>query len=182
MSTHPRDLAPGGTSGQARRTIASYPTYRETERAVDYLADKGFPVERISIVGRGLDYVEQVTGRMGYGEAALRGAVSGAFVGVLIGWLFGVFNWFEPLLAAAWLAFQGLWFGAIIGALIGVGLHALMRGRRDFSSVAGMRADSYEVIADDEVAEEAARLLAGFEEATPAAPVPTGRARPSRAA
>jgi hypothetical protein len=182
MPTHPRDLAHNGAAGQARRTIASYPTYMEAERAVDYLADNRFPVERVSIVGRDLHFVEQVTGRMGYREAALRGAISGAFVGVLVGWLFGIFDWFEPLLAAAWLAFQGLWFGAVVGALVGLGLHALMRGRRDFSSVAGMKADRYEVLVDDEVADEAARLLAGFEEAKPAEPVPTGRGKPDMAA
>jgi hypothetical protein len=176
MSTDPRDQSRNGAAtGQARRTIASYPTYAEAERAVDHLADKHFPVERVSIVGRDLHFVEQVTGRMGYKEAALRGAISGAFVGVLVGWLFGIFNWFDPLLAAAWLAFQGLWFGALVGASIGLGIHALMRGRRDFSSVAGMRADRYEVMVDDEIAEEAASLLADFEGATPLAAVPTGR-------
>lgn len=182
MSTHPRDRTQNGAHGQARRTIAVYPSYRDAERAVDHLADKRFPVERVSIVGRDLRLVEQVTGRMGYPEAALRGAISGAFVGALVGWLFGVFDWFEPLLAAAWLAFQGLWFGAVVGALIGLGLHALMRGRRDFSSVAGMRADRYEVLVDDEVAEEAARLLADFEEATPVVSVPLGRGKPDQAA
>ena len=177
MSTHPRDLARNGGTDQARRTIASYPTYREAERAVDFLADQHFPVERVSIVGHDLHFVEQVTGRMGYPEAALRGAIAGAVVGVLMGWLFGIFDWFEPLLAAAWLAFQGLWFGALVGALIGLGLHALMQGRRDFSSVSAMRADRYEVIADDAVSEEAARLLAGLKDATPVEPVPTGSDR-----
>jgi hypothetical protein len=180
MSTERRDQASNGAPGQARRTIAAYPTYTEAERAVDHLADKRFPVERVSIVGRGLHYVEQVMGRMGYREAALRGAPSGALVGALIGWLFGLFDWSDPLLAAFWLALWGLLIGALIGALTGLLLHALTRGRRDFSSVAGMRADSYEVVADDEVAEQAARLLAEFEEATPVAPVPTrgGRADP----
>jgi hypothetical protein len=182
MSADPRYLTGDGAAGPARRTIAAYPTYEEAERAVDHLADRGFPVERVSIVGRGLHFVEQVTGRMGYPEAALRGAVSGALVGALVGWVFGIFNWFEPLVAAAWLALDGLWFGAVVGALIGLVMHALTRGRRDFTSVAGMSADSYEVVADADVAEEAARLLAGFPEATPVAPVPTARGRSARAA
>jgi hypothetical protein len=33
-------------------------------------------------------------------------------------------------------------------------------GRRDFSSVGSMWADGYDIVADDEVAEEASRLLA----------------------
>jgi hypothetical protein len=150
-------------AGGPRRPIATYSSYGEAERAVDYLADRDFPVERVAIVARDLQLVEQVTGRMGYGEAALRGALSGAFAGVLIGWLFGVFDWFNPLLAAAWLAFQGLWFGAVVGALIGLGLHALKRGRRDFASVAAMTAERFDLVVDDEVAAEAARLLDWFE-------------------
>jgi len=42
----------------SRRTIASYSTYAEAERAVDWLADDGFAVERSAIVGTGLRSVE----------------------------------------------------------------------------------------------------------------------------
>ncbi|HEV7562879.1 MAG TPA: general stress protein [Solirubrobacterales bacterium] len=155
------DQARNGVAGKSRRVIASYPSYPEAERAVDHLSDQKFPVERVAIVARDLKLVEQVTGRMGYGGAALQGALSGALVGVLVGWLFGIFDWFNPIVAAAWLAFDGLWFGAVVGALMGLLLHALTRGRRDFASVAGITADHYDVLVDEEVAAEAARLLAG---------------------
>jgi FtsH-binding integral membrane protein len=46
------------------------------------------------------------------------------------------------------------------GAVFGLISHTFPGGRRDFSSVGGMRADSYDVVADEEVAEEASRLLA----------------------
>lgn len=160
MKTRNREGAPRqGIGGQPRRAVASFKTYAEAERAVDHLADQKFPVERVSIVARGLKMVEQVTGRRGYLEAALQGLTSGALIGFLIGWLFGIFNWFEPITSAFWLAIDGLWFGALIGALFGLLLHALSRGRRDFDSVAGLSADRYEVLVDDEVAPEAARLL-----------------------
>ena len=145
--------------GRPRRVVASFATYAEAERAVDHLADQKFPVEHVSIVARDLKMVEQVTGRRGYLEAALQGLASGALIGCLIGWLFGVFNWFDPVTSAFWLAIDGLWFGALVGALFGLLLHALSRGRRDFDSVAGLSADRYEVLVDDEVAPEAARLL-----------------------
>ena len=45
-------------TGASRRTIASYSTYAEAERAVDWLADHGFAVERSVIVGTGLRSVE----------------------------------------------------------------------------------------------------------------------------
>ena len=154
--THPPASAP---PTQSRRVVSSHQNYAEAERDVDYLADNGFPVERVSIVGRGLEYVEQVTGRMGYGEAALRGVVTGGLVGLLIGWLFAVFNWFDPVVARGWLIFDSLWFGMLTGALIWVLTHALLGGRRDFSSVPAMRAQRYEVLVDEAVADEAERML-----------------------
>lgn len=65
---------------EARRTIASYTTYREAERAVDHLSDPGFPVQRLTI-RQDVRLVEQMTGRMGHGGAALHGAASGAPIG-----------------------------------------------------------------------------------------------------
>ncbi|MES4889636.1 general stress protein [Streptomyces sp. NPDC096012] len=142
-----------------RRTIASYPTYQEAERVVDHLADKGFPVEKVAIIGQDVQLVEQVIGRMGFGDAALRGAASGALPGVLIGWVFGLLNWVDPLVSSLLLALYGLIFGAIVGALLGLLLHAAQGGRRDFASVRSMQPSRYDVVVDEDVAEEAARLL-----------------------
>jgi hypothetical protein len=143
----------------ARRAAATYSSYRDAERAVDQLSDRKFPVERVAIVGRDLEFVEQVTGRMNWAKAALSGMLTGAIVGFLVGWLFGLFDWFDPIVSAFWLAIDGLWFGALIGALFGLILHALQRGRRDFSSIAAMRANRYELLVDEQFADEAKRLL-----------------------
>jgi hypothetical protein len=141
------------------RVVATFGSYREAERAVDRLSDAKFPVERTAILGRNPQFVEQVVGRFGYLDALLRGATVGGLVGLLIGWLFAVFNWFEPTVASGWLILDGLWFGIVVGALAGLLGHALTGGRRDFASVPGMTAESYELIVDEEVADEAARLL-----------------------
>jgi hypothetical protein len=146
-----------------QRVVRSFSTYAEAERAVDQLADRKFPVERTAIVGSGLKLVEQVTGRMDYARAALRGALSGAFVGVLIGWLFAAFNWFDPVVANGWLVLDGLWFGAVVGALVGLLIHALSGGHRDFESVGSLRADRYDLVVDAEVADEAERVLGGHQ-------------------
>ena len=66
------------TNRRSRRTIASFDDYADAQRAVDRLSDEGFPVERVSIVGTGLRYVEDVTGRLTTGRAALMGATQGA--------------------------------------------------------------------------------------------------------
>lgn len=143
----------------ARQVIATFDNYADAERVVDYLSDQRFEVNRVAIVGRDLEYVEQVLGRLNYGGAALRGAFSGALVGALIGWIFGFFNWIEPLVSALVLACYGLIFGAIVGALIGLLMHALQGGRRDFDSVSGLRPKYYDVVADVEVADRALQLL-----------------------
>lgn len=159
------DAANGAPTSSARQTIAIFDSYPDAERAVDHLSDRGFPVERVAIVGQDLQMVEQVTGRLNYGGAVLRGVPPGALVGALIGWIFGLFDWINPLIASLLLALYGLIFGAVIGALLGLVMHALQRGRRDFASVRLVQPRRYEVLVDKEVADEATRLLA---EAPPA--------------
>jgi hypothetical protein len=150
-----------GDLGRARRTVVTYNTYGAAERAVDHLADNGFPVERVSIVGRDLRLVEHVVGRLTTARAVLEGALSGAIVGALIGWLFTVFDWTDPLVARGWLILDGLWFGALVGALFALLARLLTRGQRDFSSAGpAMQAEHYDVVVDEEVADEAERLLA----------------------
>ncbi|GAB3887743.1 membrane protein [Kibdelosporangium lantanae] len=142
-----------------RRVVATADSYSEAERAVDYLSDRHFPVERAAIVGHDVKMVEQVVGRLNYGRAALHGAGSGAVVGALIGWLFGLFDWIQPLVASLTLAAYGLIFGAVAGAVLGLVFHALQGGRRDFAAVRAMVPSRYDVVVDEEVADEAIRLL-----------------------
>jgi hypothetical protein len=71
----------------ARQVIATFDNYADAERVVDYLSDQRFEVNRVAIVGRELEYLEQVLSRLNYGGAALRGAGSRAIVGALFGLL-----------------------------------------------------------------------------------------------
>jgi hypothetical protein len=146
-------------SQTARRVVATFTDYRQAQRAVDFLSDREFPVQRLAIVAEGIRFVEQVTGRVGYAQAALQGAASGAVVGFFFGFIFGLFDWVDPIISAFLVALYGLVFGAIVGAIMGVIGLALSGGQRDFSSVSGMQADHYNVMADAEVAAEAERLL-----------------------
>jgi hypothetical protein len=140
----------------SRRTIATYRSYKEAERAVDWLSDKGFAVQRVAIVGTGLRTVEQVVGRLTTARAALTGAAQGALIGLLFAALFGIFftgpDFFGLLL-------YGVVAGALFGALFAGITQAAMGGRRDFASVGGMQAETYEVQVDEEVAVEAKQLL-----------------------
>ncbi|MDN3240527.1 general stress protein [Glycomyces tritici] len=148
-----------GFTGAGQVLVGSYTDYAAAERAVDHLSDAGFPVERTAIVGRGLSTVERVTGRMTMWRAAGQVALSGAILGALLGWFFGLFNWIAPLIAGLLLAFYGALFGAVAGAIVGLVAHALTGGRRDFSSVGELRADSYDLLVDAATATDAGRLL-----------------------
>jgi len=134
--------------------------YEEAQRAVDYLADEKFPVERVAIVGEGLHLVEQITGRLTWWKAALGGLLGGVVTGFLLGWLFGVLNFLNPLVSVVTLALWGLILGAVIGTLAGVIGYAATGGQRDFTSVSMMQADYYNVLVDMDIAAEAERLLA----------------------
>ena len=56
----------------------------------------------------------------------------------------------------------GLIVGVITGILFAVLGYAVTGGRRDFSSVGGMQAERYNVMADADVADEAERVLQGM--------------------
>jgi hypothetical protein len=79
--------------------------------------------------------------------------------GVLIGWIFGLFNWVDPVLAGLLLALYGLIFGAIFGAVFGAVAHWAQGGRRDFASIRVMLPSRYDVLVDSEVADQALELL-----------------------
>lgn len=174
----PMEPEPREGTVHPRRVIATYDSYSEAQRAVDYLSDEMFPVERVSIVAEDLRFVEQVTGRRGYGQATLQGAGSGAVIGILFGFFLGLFSLIDPVFSAFLLALYGLIFGAILGAIIGLLGYALSGGRRDFSSVGGIEAGRYNVMADEEVADEASRLLGGL---GPLGQTPPGEVRSERA-
>jgi hypothetical protein len=156
MASVARPSYPFPSPSGARRTVATYSSYQEAERAVDSLSDQNFPVERVALVGTGLRTVEQVVGRLTTGRAALTGAGQGAFIGLFTTLLFGLFFTgpeFLGLLTYVVIA------GAVFGAVLGVIWHAAQGGRRDFASVVATYAERIELQVDDEVADEARRLL-----------------------
>jgi hypothetical protein len=148
------------TDERALEPVASFETYADAERAVDRLADERFPVEHVQVVGHGLTMVENITGRRTFDRAAAEGALSGAFIAGFIGLLFGLLNWFDPLISGALLALYGVVFGAAVGALVGLLTQALTSGARDFTSARSLKAGRYDVLADAEVAEDARTRLA----------------------
>jgi len=140
----------------AWNTVASYPTYEQAQEAVDRLSDDEFPVENLDIVGSDLRLVEHVTGRMTKARAAGAGAAGGAWFGLFIGILVGLFT-----TGAVWLGLilGGLLIGAAWGAIFGYLSHAATRGRRDFSSTRRFVAARYDIVARGGLAEQARDVL-----------------------
>ncbi len=136
--------------------VATYGNYAEAQRAVDRLSDAKFPVEHVQIVGRDLSIVEDVTGRLTTGRAALAGAATGAWFGLFIGLLVGLFT-----TGPEWLGLMlgGLLIGAFWGAVFGFFAHWATRGMRDFASIRGLAAASYEVLVEEQHAAQARELL-----------------------
>jgi Heat induced stress protein YflT domain len=153
MATPTTDMAPALRAGE---TVATYATYEEAQRAVDYLSDNGFPVENAQIVGSDLHLVEQVTGRVTTASATLAGAGSGAWFGLFIGLLVGLFTTGPEWLG---LVLGGLLIGAVWGAVFGFFAHYATRGSRDFSSNRALVAERYDVVMSAEAGR--ARTLIG---------------------
>ncbi len=141
----------------AWNTVARFDDYSDAQRAVDRLSDDGFPVEKLDIIGSELRLVERVTGRLTRARAAAAGALSGMWAGLLIGILLGLFT-----TGHAWLAMvaAGVGFGVLWGAVFGFAAHHATRGQRDFSSLRGLSAAHYDLVAREGGAERARAMLA----------------------
>jgi hypothetical protein len=140
---------------RATVTVATFPNYALAQRAVDYLSDNQFPVQHTTIIGTDLRLVERVLGRMTIGRAALLGAGSGTWLGLLIGLVLGIFS------SSGWwrIVLTGLVLGALWGAVFGAFAHAMTGGQRDFASRSMITAGQYAVTVDAEFADQAQQLL-----------------------
>jgi hypothetical protein len=140
--------------------VGSYDSYEQAQAAVDYLSDEKFPVENVTIIGSDLRMVETVTGRLTAGRAIAAGAVGGAWWGLFVGLLLGIFStdgseWIGTVLT-------GLLIGLVFGAAFGGIGYAATRGRRDFVSTNRIVAGRYDIMCNPARAEEARALLARF--------------------
>ena len=131
----------GGIPQEHGEKIADYATYPAAQQAVSQLVQGDIPARDIAIVGHGLRSVETITGRLGYAAAARSGAINGILLGLLFSAIFvlGTPN-------AAIQLFVGVMFvGIALGMLMSLITYAIVRRRRDYTSVTQVLADRYEV-------------------------------------
>ncbi|MFE6237208.1 general stress protein [Cellulosimicrobium sp. NPDC057862] len=153
--------------------IASYATYLEAQKAVDYLSDNKFAVELVTIVGADLKMVERVTGRLTYGRVAIAGAASGAWFGLFVGLLLFLFSGDGAFVLTA------IAIGAGFGLLFSVLSYALTRGKRDFTSQSQIVASSYGILCAPERAGDARQLLSRMPEGAGGVRAPAAPANPT---
>ena len=138
--------------------IGSYDTYQEAHRAVQHLATSEFPVEEVTIVGVDLMLVERVIGRLSWPKVLGTGALSGAWFGLFVGLLLGLFNpapmSFAPILVGLG---AGVVFGLVFAA---VGYATTRSAGREIASASQLVAGRYDVLAQPRNAEKGRDLLA----------------------
>jgi hypothetical protein len=134
--------------------LSRFSTYAAAQHAVDLLSDAGFPVQHLSIVGDDLQSVEQVTGRLTIGRAAVLGAAEGAWMGMVLVVLLAIIS---PWAILSLLVTVPV--GAGGGAVFGAAVHAASRGMRDFTSTRQIVAGSYAVLVAKQYASDARALL-----------------------
>ncbi|MFV0429354.1 MAG: general stress protein [Arachnia sp.] len=137
--------------------VAAFDTYPQAQAAVDYLADNGFPVENLLIVGTDLKSVERVTGRRTWGTVLGQGAVGGLSTGVLVGLMLYLFSGGTGDLLLVLMA--GLALGVVFGLVSSALAYWMTLGKRDFDSLRQIVATSYEVLSEHKVSAKAKELL-----------------------
>ena len=138
------------------QSLGVHDRYEDAQKAVDHLADHGFPVENCMIVGTDLKQVERVTGRLTTGRVAMGGLLSGVWLGLFVGLVLSLFGEGSALAVIGSAAVFGALF-CVIWALVG---YAATRGRRDFTSVTQVVATRYEVLVEHKHAQQGRELLA----------------------
>jgi hypothetical protein len=135
--------------------VGSYDSYRDAQRAVDYLADNKFPVQDVTIVGVEPLLVERVAARLTWGRVLTGGAASGAWLGLFVGLLLSLFTagaGLGPILI-------GLVCGVAFGMASAAVRYGATRGQRDFVSHSQLVAQRYDVLSSPRSAERARELL-----------------------
>ncbi|CAG7845190.1 hypothetical protein USB125703_01447 [Pseudoclavibacter triregionum] len=147
-------------------TVASFGEYAQAKAAVGRLADAGFPIEHVSIIGSDLKSVERVTGRMSYARAAASGLMSGLMLAMFAGLVSMIVN---PEIQLGSLLAMGL-VAVGFGLLWGVVGYAMNPAKRDFTSVMQTVATRFDVVVPASDAAAARQRLGGGAPAPQQAP------------
>jgi hypothetical protein len=124
--------------------VGQFKNYGEAVKVVEKLVENGFPARLISIIGSDLKTVESLKGKLGFGRVALSGAVTGSWIGLFFGLVFGATSTTEQVVITNLSA--GIVIGAGVGMLLNVIRFSLTRNKRSFISAQAVVAKKYDVI------------------------------------
>ena len=122
--------------------IADFTQYAEAVAYVEKLVVNNFPAGFIAIVGADLRTVERVRGKLSYARVALQGAITGSWMGLIFGFLFG-----DPSTSGGIGSPLGadIFIGAGLGMLFNIIRFALARSKKQFVSQSSVVAMKYQV-------------------------------------
>ena len=149
-----RNAAPAIPQGEV---IAEFLDYALAVDFVENLVKNDFPAAQIAIVGSDLRTVERLRGKLSYGRIALGGATTGAWMGLIIGLLFGAGvdpvdpNQFTSIEST----FSAVIIGAGLGMLFNVVRFSLAKRKRGFISTSSVVASKYAVQVPSDLANQA---------------------------
>jgi hypothetical protein len=158
----PRNQAPAIPQGEV---VANFKQYTDAIAYVDNLIKHNFPAGSVAIVGSDLRTVERIRGKINYNRLALGGAVTGSWVGLAFGLIFGAgvepvdpnqFSFSESMLASVVI-------GAGLGMLFNVVRYALSRNKKTFVSQSAVVAAKYQVQVPASLADQARAVPAAAE-------------------
>lgn len=124
-------------------SLATFNDYKQAVSYVEKLIENDFPAKLVSIIGTDLRTVESIKGKLGYGRVSMSGALTGSWLGMFFGLIFGV-SGTEQVLINNVLA--GIIIGAGIGMLLNILRFSLAKNRRGFISGQTVVAKQYEVV------------------------------------
>ena len=147
-----------GTAGDALAGTVPVATFAALADVEDVLSRVEFPVERTTIVGTDLRFVERVEGRMSTARAAGYGTVAGAWLGALVASFAAIFT-AESVGAVLSMLFGGIMLGALFGAVFGVVAYRFAGPRGGISANVSLVASRYELRTDPALADQLRALL-----------------------
>lgn len=137
--------------------LGTFEAYPDAQELVNRLVTEGVPARALSIIGSDVTMVERVTGTTGYGRAALSSAISGSWLGALVGLVWIIINPTDVVTPLA----AGLLIGAGGGMVVGMLIFSLTPGpKRLYRSMQQVIARSYRVVVEQAASEQAKKAMA----------------------
>lgn len=141
------------------QTLATFTDYKQAVSYVEQLIENDFPARSISIVGTDLKSVETVKGKLGYGRVSLSGALTGSWLGMFLGLIFGASGAGTEAVLLTNVG-AGIVIGAGFGMLFNVIRFSMTKNRRGFISGQMVVAKKYEVVVPVTQLEQAKKAAA----------------------